>query len=640
MEIGRTESVKGWSRIAAAAGVLLAAIVGLMALAGSASAEILRTEALPNGVQRTTYRYGPVNVTSGQNRIAFRVLSGSSRPAVDGWITRIKPDLVYEDGSVPDSSKVMFHHGVWINQSTNEQFYATGEEKTILKLPQGFGYKYDPDDIWVLNDMIHNLTPNAMQLYFEYTLDFIPASAPEAANIVRARPIWMDVENGSIYPVFDVWRDSGGADGKFTFPQDATNPYPSGNQKNVKTIPANGVLLATTGHVHTGGLSTELYLRRDGATYQGPSCPDRISYDDQLKPLKAKQAKLVAKINRIKKRNTKLSRNQKKISKSLRSKHSKAKAKRQVKQIKRKKKANSKLIAKVNRLKAANKKQLDKVKAKDKAERERDAACRATQPKVDDGNRVNLFNSVAHYFDPRGPISWDMSMYSTDENWRVRVKTGDKLELQTTYETKLASWPESMGINIVYWARDSAINAVAGNSDPAAAPDPYVTNVSQKGELNHEHYKENEDYGGETGKNGSKLVGPDPTKLPDGPETGGPFTISDFSYGQGDFRLPGEFGRPPVVKQGQSFTFKLSDSDVTNEVWHSITSCATPCNKSTGISYPIPNGKVQFESGQMGPGKAPTVGYTQWSTPNNLPKGTYTFYCRIHPLMRGAFRVE
>ncbi len=634
MEIGKAESSAVPGRWFIAAGVFVAAVLTLLAVANGARAEILKTEVLPGGVQRTTYRIGPVDVTPGQNRIAYRPIEGASRPAVDGWITRIKPDLVYEDGSIPDSSKVMFHHGVWINLSTNEQFYATGEEKTILDLPEGFGYRYKTDEGWLLNDMIHNLTPQAMKLYFEYTLDFIPDTAAEAAGIVRARPIWMDVQNGSIYPVFDVWRDSGGDDGEFTYPEDATNPYPPGNQKNVKSIPANGMLIATTGHVHTGGLSTDLYLRREGATYQGPNCPERISYEDELKPLQQKNDSLVARINKLKQKNAKMTRTQQKIRRSMKNRQSRSKAKSLIKDIKRRKKSNSKTIAMVNRLRAKNKIQLDKVKAMDKAERERDAACRGTQPSVDDGNRVHLFKSTADYFDPRGPISWDMAMVSTDNDWRVRVKAGDKLELQTTYETKRASWPESMGINIVYWVRDSAYAAAAN------APDPYVTNVAQKGVLNHGHLKENEDYGGETGKNGSKLVGPDPTKLPDGPETGGPFTISGFSYNQGDFRLPGSAGRPPVVPQGQSFTFKLSDSDITNEVWHSITSCAAPCNKSTGISYPIPNGEVQFESGQMGPGKAPTVGYTQWSTPSDLKKGTYTFFCRIHPLMRGAFRVK
>jgi plastocyanin len=28
-----------------------------------------------------------------------------------------------------------------------------------------------------------------------------------------------------------------------------------------------------------------------------------------------------------------------------------------------------------------------------------------------------------------------------------------------------------------------------------------------------------------------------------------------------------------------------------------------------------------------------------WKTPKNLKIGTYTYFCRIHPFMRGAFRV-
>ncbi len=622
-------------RLMALAGVFAAALLMLLSVAEGARAEVVSTEAMPGGVQRTTYRLGPVEVTPGQNRIAFRPIVGNSRPAVNGWINRIKPDLVYADGSIPKSSKVMFHHGVWINMATGENFYATGEEKTILDIPDGYGYRYKTGDFWVLNDMIHNLTPDAMELYFQYTIDFIPDTAPEAASVIRARPIWMDVQKG-IYPVFDVWRDSGGADGKFTYPQDDPKAYPDGKQLNVKPIPADGVLLATTGHVHTGGLSTNLYLRREGATYAGPICPERISYAAKLKPLRKKRTNLKAKIRKLKKKNAKLSKQQKKLKRALKQRRSKARAQ-QIRKLKRKKKANSKKIAKLNRLKKANNRKLAPIEAKDKAERKRDADCRATQPRVDDGNRVHLFESTAKYFDPNGPISWDMAMYSTDDDWRVRVKAGDKLELQTTYETDRASWPESMGINIVYWARDTAL------TDPAVvanAPDPYSTKVDQEGVLNHGHYKENEDYGGESGKNGSKLVGPDPTKLPDGQETGGPFTISDFVYNGADFRLPGELGRPPVVKQGQSFTFKLSDYDINKEIWHSITSCKTPCNKSTGISYPIPDGKFQFESGQMGPGKEPTVGYTEWSTPSDLPKGTYTFFCRIHPLMRGAFRVK
>jgi len=544
--------------------VVVLAFVALFLVPQSASALLPHSsvQSLGNGAERVTYRIGPLTVTPGQNRIAFRPITGVEKPAVDGWITRIKPDLVNEDGSIPLSSKVMFHHGVWINFSHQdatsggpERFYATGEEKTIASFPKGYGYQYKTSDNWLLNHMIHNLTPQPMTLYATYTIDFIPADSPAAAGIKPVTPIWMDVENGhTLYPVFDAWKGTGGKDGKFTYPDEAKNPYPDGNQQNEWTVDRDGVLLSTAGHVHAGGLWTDLYLQRPGAKYAGPKC--------------AKPKVLKAKSKATKKRNRALA----------------------------KRKASA---------------------------RRKFAACKAKQPSVS-GDKVHLYRSRAKYFEPRGPVSWDMAMFGSPENWRVEVKKGDVLSTSATYDTKIASWPEAMGIMVVYMAENEH------------GTNPYKKRVDYKGRLIHGHYKENSDHGG-----GLPLVGRDPTKLPDGVASdGNPFTISDFTYNGADFRLPGEIGRPPTVKKGQSLTFQLADYDIDHEIWHSLTSCKTPCNRSTGIAYPIADGKFQFESGQLGVGGPPTVERTTWSTPADLPKGTYTFFCRIHPLMRGAFRVK
>ena len=48
----------------------------------------------------------------------------------------------------------------------------------------------------------------------------------------------------------------------------------------------------------------------------------------------------------------------------------------------------------------------------------------------------------------------------------------------------------------------------------------------------------------------------------------------------------------------------------------------------------------QFESGTLGSEVPPATGSLQWQTPSNLAPGTYTYFCRIHPFMRGAFRVK
>ena len=50
-----------------------------------------------------------------------------------------------------------------------------------------------------------------------------------------------------------------------------------------------------------------------------------------------------------------------------------------------------------------------------------------------------------------------------------------------------------------------------------------------------------------------------------------------------------------------------------------------------------------FDSGQLGFNyagfNAPAVDRDTWTTPKNLPPGTYSYFCRVHPFMRGSFRV-
>ena len=616
----------------------LAIAVLLLAFVPAAQAGEGPITTLPGGVQHMTYSVPLDTVTAGQNKIRFRPFAGDEKPSVNGWITKIRPDLVYtSNGRTPPSSRVMFHHGVWINSSTHDQFFATGEEKTQLDLPDGYGYRYRATHNWVLNEMIHNLVTEPMDLTVTYRIEFIPDTADAAENIKPARPIWMDVQDGSLYPVFDTYRDSGGADGEYVYPEDRPNAYPGGAKKNEHTIPQDGVLLGTTGHVHTGGLSTDLYLRRQGATYDGPTCADPVRYDAEyaaatawLERISTNQSKLKSMLRAKQIRKLQKSMKTKKfkrLKKNMKPRKFTALKRKKTKRLTRLRKINSKKLADLKQVNANEKKALGQqndAEARTEASQKTHDECQAKYPDVE-GNRVHLFESAAHYFEPAGPVSWDMAMKSTRDTWRVQVKAGDVLDLQSTYETERASWFENMGINVVFWS--------PGETN---GRNPYVTKVDTPGEINHGHYAENDDHGGTT-----PLVGPDPATLPDGLPFSTPIGIgAGYEYKAGNFRIPGAAGRPPVVEQGEQFTFTMNSSDVGNEVWHSLTSCKAPCNKSTGIAYPIPDGDFQFDSGQLGVGGAPTVDRTTWSTPGDLPVGTHTFFCRIHPLMRGAVRVK
>jgi hypothetical protein len=249
---------------------------------------------------------------------------------------------------------------------------------------------------------------------------------------------------------------------------------------------------------------------------------------------------------------------------------------------------------------------------------------------------VRLFRSLAHYFDPRGPISWDMAMTATARDWRPHVSPGDTMRISATYETKRASWYESMGIMVVWEAYDS--DGGTGGSDPFAHA------TDQSGHVTHGHLAENRHHGGsaQLRVNLSKFPTCHTHKV----------IIGGFHYTPGDFTSTGQDRCTPTIRKGQSLTFVNNDSiaggaigafDTPNpaylhSIFHSVTACAYPCGLDTGISYPLANGQGNYDSGQLGP-DTPAIGKLDWSTPKNLKAGTYTYFCRIHPFMRGVFRV-
>jgi plastocyanin len=236
---------------------------------------------------------------------------------------------------------------------------------------------------------------------------------------------------------------------------------------------------------------------------------------------------------------------------------------------------------------------------------------------------AHLFRSRAHYFDPGGPISWDMAMTYTPGSWRVTIRKGDRLDVSTTYDTRRASWYESMGLMLVFAA------------DGRHGTDPFRHRVARPGQITHGHLPE-------AGNHGGRATGlPDARKEPGGGTVDNGVAIENFTYLPGDMAASDALARPPVVQRGQSLQF--GNFDASGSILHTVTACRAPCNRSTGVSYPLADGSVQFDSAQLGygpPGLTAAANRANWRTPANLPPGTYTYFCRVHPFMRGAFRVR
>jgi plastocyanin len=523
------------SRMAALAALscaLLAALVASSTASAAAppalpGAHVSAVKTVPEaqypGMQRMTYLYGPVKISPGQNTIEAQ--PNDLKPAVPGYITRFQPDLVYAKTNAqgghdtPRVDVIHLHHGVWLVARDNTLYptFAAGEEKTIFQQPQGYGYKYSPSDGWIMNYMIHNLTPNADSVYIKYTIDFVPASEPAAAGITEVKPLWMDVAGIKPYPVFDALKGQG-KNGKFTFPTQAK----ASQKKDIGpaqqwTAPNDITLISTAGHLHPGGLYNDLTATRNGATKE-------------------------------------------------------------------------------------------------------------------------LFRSEAKYYEPAGAVSWDVSLTGTKPDWRVALHAGDTIKLTVTYDTHQASWYESMGIMVVFYAEGIQ----------NGAKDPFNQPIDWHGLVTHGHLKENDNHGGEP-----DAGLPDARDLLDGTRPSN-VDIRGYVYGQGDLSSTGVGGRPPVVRAGQSLKFTNLDATKTMtptaSAYHTITACRQPCDRTTGIAYPLANANVQFDSGELGYGPSlpiqgfggkftPAANRNTWKTPKSLGAGTYTYFCRIHPFMRGAFRV-
>ncbi len=513
---GARTPTRGWRLLPFRPAVfLLGALAALLILASDARAGVNgecppiadKPGATPHvnytGMQHITYCQ-LATVKPGANIIR---LNGTNLfPQVPGYITRFDPELVYADGTVPGVDVIHLHHAVWAVNFAPQ--FAAGEEKTISQMPQGFGWHSNPGDNWFLNDMLHDLVAQAANVYIVWRIDFVPDSSPAAASIKPVTTRWMDVAGQKFYPVFDALRamDPGG---EYTFPDEATGAARNDiGPAHEWTAPGPRTLIGTAGHLHPGGLNTQMKVTRGSQT------------------------------------NT-------------------------------------------------------------------------------------IFTSNAHYFEPSGAVSWDVSMGATPgASWRVKLQAGDKLSVHATYDTKRADWYEVMGIMPV---------AVYNGTD-AGGRDALDPNIPQNEVLTHGHLRENDNHGGGPG------FLPEALKLPGFPTSSGQVDIKGFSYlGNPD----GSFTRnPPTILPGHPLTFKNYDANVATNAFHTITSCREPCNGSTGIAYPVADGPVSFDSGELGfngnngslPG-APASDRDTWTLPTDFKPGTYTYFCRIHPFMRGSFRV-
>jgi plastocyanin len=273
-------------------------------------------------------------------------------------------------------------------------------------------------------------------------------------------------------------------------------------------------------------------------------------------------------------------------------------------------------------------------------------------------------------------FSEDFQMEVTHPNWRAPIHKGDRIRITGTYENKEHSWYTAMTHEGIYIdEQQPPVGRCAPYLINTPTPQGKMTRVKKKfvtykrvkvrgrgGKVRIKRVKVvkvkwikknvpgkpvdptdgvlNRPWGPHLDRICGEAFGamacerPEPEREP-GQETS-QVHIANFLYLPGDRSLGGQQGAPPRVKHGSSLTF-INDDQVAG-IRHSVTTCSWPCNGLYVANYPLADGIWD----------STTLGYDAIDggnpnplaeTPKDLAVGKYSYFCRIHPWMRGAFEV-
>jgi hypothetical protein len=272
-----------------------------------------------------------------------------------------------------------------------------------------------------------------------------------------------------------------------------------------------------------------------------------------------------------------------------------------------------------------------------------------------------LFRSEA--VSRRGMFSEDFQMTISRPAWRAPIRKGDRIRVNGVYENRDYAWYDVMAHTGLFI--DPEIPPRAG-CEPylLGQPKPRLRRLKRRRGESRRHFRVrlrreraryrrarrrypnpttgvlNREWSGQTEHICGEQFGAGPCERPE-PDRGpgiatSTVTIEGFTYTPGDRNLSGSQGAPVRVRSGSSLTFVNADQQA--GIRHTVTTCRWPCNGTYTANYPWADGT--WDSGILGRdlvegGSVSPVA----STPRDLPAGRYSYFCRIHPWMRGAFEV-
>jgi polyvinyl alcohol dehydrogenase (cytochrome) len=230
------------------------------------------------------------------------------------------------------------------------------------------------------------------------------------------------------------------------------------------------------------------------------------------------------------------------------------------------------------------------------------------------------------------PLSEDYQTEVTHPAWRAPLRKGDRIRITGIYTNEEHAW---------YYAMIHAGFYFDYEQPPKGRCKPYIVGPAKKkvkdptsGVPNRPWTMEDEYCGW---KDAPACEKPEEKPKEEDFAAQNVVHIASFQYLPGDRSSAAAGGKIPSVKQGEQITF-VNDDQFAN-IRHTVTTCPWPCNGRYVANYPHADGA--WDSNTLG--YDPIDGGTpnpRAQTPADLKPGLYTYFCRIHPWMRGAFRIE
>jgi hypothetical protein len=195
--------------------------------------------------------YGPFTIPaatdSGPGMVNNKLKFAVRRPCLGCYITSFTPDLVYSDGTrATMDTGAMLHHVVLTSQFkrdatcsgdwlglVGERFFASGDERTAIAFPAGYGYRVRSYDSWNLLVDLMNHSPEAKTVYVKVTYTY----RPSWESVKSLKPVWLDI---------DQCRDS-----EYSIPAGESDRHWDWN------VNVPGKVVAMIGHVHGYGVAVE-----------------------------------------------------------------------------------------------------------------------------------------------------------------------------------------------------------------------------------------------------------------------------------------------------------------------------------------------------------------------------------------------